>query len=433
MAKEMLSQIEESGAKLLVNKAARDIIIECLATSLHASLEFDPHPTPEEEQQGKADCSTSSRYFEALVDHLLPNLGTSIKAVNRSVWEPPDKKANAHIVVGVVEDEEEYLVDSTPKMGPGFGSVQRGIELHATTPLHVRDLEIITKIQIAKHLYSEKPSEAERFAYQIDQLQIPPYLYSWKASLDLLTADYLTQNGLFDEALERLRKAAGLNPYKIGILGAAEQIATAVGQPERLDGVRSVLNENIKKLKESLRAKASEYAQQAKDCFGQGDLKTGLVFLRLAWWVDNILDPKKVVSVSIDSRSIPITVLTPKKFCNSGMVSVWTNQDLGKLPDGFDVVWEKNVSLYKQTDYGYKPIELSSPSNRRYSNSINIVILKPSEDIMVNELFSIRGVCRVGNGVIGFLNSIGIAYPQLTTVDRFSIEFYRFLGDQTKK
>ncbi len=423
MSKEILSKIELSAKDQVLSGSSAETVISHVAGSLHLLLEFDKHLTPEGELEGRGDCVTSSTYLARLVERLLPEMEASIEVVARSAWEPDDKTTNAHVVAKVVSRQEEYLVDSTPTFGPGFGQSHKGLDLHTSVTLTQSDLELIKLMKVARHTSSFNLSEASLIARHVSSLQIPKHLDSWNADLRLMIARGLAKDGNTDASLEELKKVIDLNPYKISVLKIIDILAAKMVDPVRLGGMRDMISINVGRLVEAASSKAEEYFSIATEYFKGGNIKGGLVFLRLGWWVDNISRPKELPTISIDGREAPITELALKRFVDLGLIAVWSAETKGDTEfKEFDVVWNEIIDLGGECKFGYDPKDLVYLPGDFVKKRIRISILRPKDILSIDALENLDGIYRADKGVVGFLNSIGIAYPHLTNVDKFSVE-----------
>lgn len=433
MNKEIISEITKSA--ILFRQQIQQFTAESLSQHvinvLPALLEFDEHPTQEEEEAGKGECTTSYKYFVSVMGEVQRGMSISPRIVQRSLWEPSGKRASIHMIAQANNEKDHFIIDPTHFMGPGFGQVHNELFLHTTLPLTERDLRIIDRIKTAKHLYSINSPQADFEATQILSLQMPPYIDSWKADLLLMMVNNRVGQGMLQESLEGLRKVTDLNPYKAGILRTAERITHVIDEAERLDGIRSLLNLNMERLTSSARAIASDFYLQSRQEFLEGDLKKGLMFLRLAWWVDNIAQPKLFPTITLDGKEFPITKLTPLEFNRLNLVNLWITKDSSReLSKHFEIAFQAEAALHSQTEYGYSPIELSFPQDdyTEKETPMWIFILKPRNTFTnIDQIGKIPGIRKIDKGIRGLLNSVGVLYPHLTNVDKFNLISYQLL------
>lgn len=436
MNKEIIFKIVESAIQFRqqIQQFTAESFSQHVINVLPALLEFDEHPTQGEEEAGKGECTTSYKYFVSVMSGIQRSMSIYPRIVQRSLWEPSDKRAGIHMIAQANNGKDHFIIDPTHFMGPGFGQVHSELFLHTTLPLTERDLRTIDRIKTAKHLYSINSPQADFEATQILSLQMPPYLDSWRADLQLLVVNNMIGRKMLSESLEGLRKVTDLNPYKAGILRTAERIAHVIDEAERLDGIRSLLNLNMARLTSSARAIASDFYLQSRQEFLEGDLKKGLMFLRLAWWVDNIAEPKAVPTVVLDGQTISVTKLNPMEFRKHGLISIWSNEDV-ILPENTDILLREDINLQFGQPYGYKPVELADiPRNLGQDlTKLTIMIVKPHQRVDVSTFVNgNQDIYRANTGARGILNSIGILYPYLTNVDRFSVHSYDLLEQVDK-
>ena len=432
MNKEILSTINESSTRFRQRETTTDReVCQHIVNVLPAVLEVDNHPTIDEEEQGKGDCTTSYKYFKESAHYSLPNVQISPRIVQRSVWEPADKRANIHMIADVSGGNEKYQVDATHFMSAGYGQVYSELNLHTIQPLTDRDMQIIDKFKYAKHLYAQKLPQADYEAVQILSLEMPQHLDSWRADLELLMANnLLNKGGSIDVILDRLRVIADLNPYKAGILRTIARISESTDEGERINRIRTLVEDNMKKLHQNAISSSNEFSIQAAKYFKNNDIKQGLQYLRLGWWVGNVAEPKVVPNIVLDGQTVPITKLNPMEFNRHGLISIWAS-DAFTLPRGFDVVFQEKTDLQLERYYGYRPTDLIDYSQglTGISDKVTIFILKPSQNMQSLKGGS-KGIFRIDHGAQGILNSIGTLYPYLTNVDKFSVRSYKLLEER---
>lgn len=288
--KEILSRINKSSARFLQEGAINSReVCQHIVNTLPGLLGVDNHPTLDEEEKGNGDCTTAYKYFEESVRYLLPAIQISPRIVQRSVWEPSDKRANIHVIAEVIDKDEVYQVDATHYPGAGYGQVHSGPALHITQSLTTRDMQIIDRVKYVKHLYAKGFPNAECEALQIFSLEIPRHMNSWMADLELIALNHELERGLSAGiALDRLRVIVDLNPYKAGVLKTVTRLSESMVESEKFTGIRTLVEDNMKRLRQTASSSANGFFYQARGYFKSDAIKPGFQCLSLSWLVGNI-------------------------------------------------------------------------------------------------------------------------------------------------
>ncbi|EKE05823.1 MAG: hypothetical protein ACD_19C00176G0045 [uncultured bacterium] len=417
MNKEILSTINQSTARFMKSESNvfKDICGH-VVNILPALLEVDNHPTSDEENLGKGDCTTAYKYFKESTNYLLPHVQIYPQIVQRSVWEPMEKRASIHLVANVGNENTKYQVDATHFMGPGYGQVNSDFNLHTTMPITNKDIHLIDRFNYVKHLYAHSLPQAEYEATQIFSIDMPTYMNSWKADLELIRLNSLLSNEMaINDIVDSLRTITNLNPFKAGVLKTINRLSEFnVDTDDRFTGIQTEIQNNMKKLHQSAMSASANFIEQSLHYFKNNDIKKGLNFLRLAWWTQNIAE----------SKIIPISKLSPLEFKKQNLITLWIDR-FAKLPRNLDILFQEEINLQDKQVGGYKPIDLSS--NRESNlNKIKIMIIKPNDSQTLPNIKK-AGIHSIYTGALGLLNSIGVLYPYLTNVDKFSIRSHKLL------
>ena len=416
MNKEVLFKINQSTTHFMKSESDSSLdACEHIVNTLPALLEVDNHPTLDEENLGKGDCTTAYKYFKESVNHVLPNVQVTPQIVERSTWEPDNKRANIHMVANVTDEAGKYQVDATHFMGPGYGQIDSEFSLHTTSSITDRDMLIIDRFNYVKHLYANGLPQTKYEATQLLSTEMPSYMDSWKADLELIRLNNsLGSEMSINDAVDSLRKITDLNPFKAGVLKTIARLSE-FNISERLTGIQTEIQENMRRLHQSATSASAYFFDQSHQYFRDGDTKNGLKSLRLAWWTQNIAEPKLI--------SVP--KLSPLEFSKQNLITLWVNDTL-KLPKNLNILFESTINLQDEQADGYKPIDLSSGKHSNL-NKIKIMILEPSRATKKLLAGKLPGIHGIYTGALGLLNSIGILYPYLTNVDKFSIRSYELL------
>lgn len=418
MNKEVLFKINQSTTHFMKSESDSSLdVCEHIVNALPALLEVDNHPTLEEENLGKGDCTTAYKYFKESVNRVLPNVQVTPQIVERSTWEPDNKKANIHMVANVTDETGKYQVDATHFMGPGYGQVNSELDLHTTSPITNKDIQIIDRFNYVKHLFAHNLPQAEYEALQILSLEMPLYMNSWKADLKLIALNNsLNTDSSANDVVDKLRTITNLNPFKAGVLKTISRLHEFnIDIDDRFTGVQLEVQKNMKKLHQSAMSASTFFFNLSSQYFKSGNVEKGLKFLRLAWWTQNIAEPKSVLVPKLD----------PLEFKKQNLVTLWVDKN-SKLPKNLVIIFQEEVDLQDKQIGGCKPIDLSINTNLNL-NKIKIMIVKPNNKIQALLDIKSNGIHSMYTGAEGLLNSIGVLYPYLTNVDKFSIRSYKLL------